>query len=393
MAASNNIYPLPANEITATYDFWTQELILFAKGESQPITSDIRFVRLPWVGALKFVLQGRVLAIMGKPRPYSVEKRFKMPPPIDHYAVVVFEGDLKGKPIPIRFLLKDSSSGETSEPSTKEDPSKIPQTLDLENEQIHVINGRTFKVQVPSEVPRFGSINMDHCPKYLELQTAGIQDKDIYWKFKAIRLTRDTQICLYFSGGIAQYVYRKVYDVSIGLGDERVVKPGEDGCNPTFIDQVTLGINTIKEKYPDAKLHDVDARPQVPGPCDNPGDLSSLTIYCTVNEGKQLASVHIGGFDPFHIYLHEKTPDDRRDFEKWPIEMDIVEADELIKQKGIKQDYTGATLDYSILPGGDKEPNYTFNLVSIPGGPRGVHVGVYDKKVTPFGQALPPNDS
>lgn len=193
--ADNNIYPLPATEITATYELCTQELILRAEGKSQPITDDIEFFRLPWVGALKFVLQGRVLAIMGQPRPYCVEQRFKMPPPINPYAVVVFEGDLKGKPIPIRFIgLKASSGGETSDPSTKEDPPKIPQTLDLENEEIHVINGRTFKVQVPSEVPRFGSINMDHSPKYLDLQTAGIQDKDIFWKFKAMRLTRDTQI-------------------------------------------------------------------------------------------------------------------------------------------------------------------------------------------------------
>ena len=388
----NNIYPLPADEITATYELGTQELILFAKGESQPITSDIKFVRVPWLGALKFVLQGRVLAIMGQPKSYCVEQRFKMPPPINPYAVVVFAGDSKGKAIPIRFIgLKTSSSGEISEPSTKEDPPKIPQTLALENEEIHVINGRTFKIQVPSEVPRFGSINMEHCHKYLELQTAGIQDKDIFWQFKALQPTPDTQVTLSFSGGIANYVYLKVYDVSIGLGNEPVVELAEDGCIPNFLDRVGRGISKIKEKYPDAQLHDVDARPPVPSPCENPGELSALTIYCEVNDGKQLASVSTGGYDPFsHIYLHEKVLDDRRNIE-WPIKMDIVEADELMKQAGLKGSYTGATLDFSILPGGDKEPNYTFSMVLIPGGPRYVRVGVYDGRVTPIDQPLPPN--
>lgn len=181
-----------------------------------------------------------------------------------------------------------------------------------------------------------------------------------------------------------------MYDVSIGLADEGVVKPGEDGYNPSFLDQVGLGISTIKEKYPDAQLHNVDARPPVPGSCDNPGDLSSLTIYCDVNEGKQLASVNIGGFDPLHIYLHRNVLDDRRNIE-WPIPMDIVKADELMKTAGYTGTYTGATLDYSILPGSDNEANYTFKISMLPGGPREVSVGVQDGKVTAIGEPLPPN--
>ncbi len=71
--------------------------------------------------------------------------------------------------------------------------------------------------------------------------------------------------------------------------------------------------------------------------------------------------------------------------------LDIVQADELMKQDGFKGSYTGANLDFSILPSGDEEPNYTFSMVLIPGGPRYVRVGVYDRQVTPIDQVLPPS--
>ena len=390
----DNIYPLDADEISALYEVRTQELILSAIIELQPVTSDIHFVRVPWVGGLKFILEGRVLPVQGEKQKEEFQQKFKLPPPAEPYAIVVYAGDLKGKPVPIRFTgLKPSIKEEGSESSTKQEPPELPQTFALENEEINVINGRTFTIQVASEVPRLGSINLDHDPKYLELLTAGIRDKDIYWKFKALQPTHDTQIRLFFSGGIAQYVYQKVYDVFIGLANEPVVELTKDGLIPPPRDRVELGIEKIKETYPDAQLHDVDYRPPVPGPSENPYQLSSLTVYSQVNGGKQLASVSTVGYGPYGpIELREKPLDDRQNIE-WPVKLDITEADELIKKAGFKQPYTGATLDFSILPGGDKEPNYTFSTVPIPGGPIDVRVGANDGKVTPFGQVLPPKDA
>ncbi len=180
----------------------------------------------------------------------------------------------------------------------------------------------TLSTVVPSGskcLPKFGSITIDHDDKYLEPQTAGIQDKDISWTFKALHPTPDTQIQLLISGGIAQYVYQKVYDVFIGLADEPVVEFAEDGFIPRFLERVGRGIHKIKEKYPNAQLHDTDALPPVPSPCESPKDLSFLKVYCEVNEGKPLASVSTGGYDPFgKIYLHDKLLDDRRNIE-WPI--------------------------------------------------------------------------
>lgn len=391
MATNNNIYPLEADDITAVYDTQTLELILSAECELQPVTSDIKFVRVPWMGGLKFVLEGRVLAVMGKKIEKHVETRFKMPPPTDPFVIVVYAGDLKGKPVQIRFkALENSIKVGGTEPSTNQEPPKLPQTLALENEEINVINGRTITIQVASEVPRLGSINMDHDPKYLDLLTAGIRDKDIYWTFKALQPTSDTQIRLFFSGGIAQYVYQKVYDVFIGLADGPVDELTEDGLIPPPRDRVESGINKIKEKYPDAQLHAVDYRPPVPRSCESPYDLSSLTVDCLVSGGKQLASVRTVGYGPFGpIELRERPLDDRQNV-GWPVKMDIPEADELMKKAGFKQPYTGAALDFSILPGGDQEPNYTFSMVVLPGGPREVRVGVNDGKVTPFGQVLPP---
>ena len=398
--ANNNFYPLQADDITALYDTQTLELILSAKCELQPVTSDIQFARVLCGSGLKFRLEGRVLAVQGKRQKEHFEQAFKMPPPTDPFAIVVYAGDLKGKPIQIRFKALENSikvgatespiKVEGSEPSTNQEPPKLPQTLALENEEINVINGRTFTIQVASEVPRLGSINMDHDPKYLDLLTAGIRDKDIYWTFKALQPTSDTQIRLFVSGGIAQYVYQKVYDVFIGLADGPVDELTEDGLIPPPGDRVERGINKIKEKYPDAQLHDVDYRPPVPRSCESPYDLSSLTVDCLVSDGKQLASVRTVGYGPFGpIELRERPLDDRQNV-GWPVKMDIPEADELMKKAGFKQPYTGAALDFSILPGGDQEPNYTFNMVVLLGGPEEVRVGVNDGKVTSFGQVLPP---
>ena len=390
MGDRNNVYPLNADDIAALYNTETQELVLSATLELQPVTSNIQFRRDKWMGGLKFELEGRVLRVAGKTEQYHYEQRFKMPPPIDPDVIVVYAGDLHGKLIPIRFKEVISIKKEGSEASAKQESPKPPQTLALENEEINVINGRTFTIHVASEVPRLGSINMDHDPKYLDLLTAGIRDKDIYWTFKALQLTSDTQIRLFFSGGIAQYVYQKVYDVFIGLGDGPVVELTKDGLIPPPGERVERGINKIKEKYPDAQLHDVDYRPPVPRPCDNPYELSSLTVYCQVNSGKQFASVSTVGYGPYGpIELRERPLDDRQNIE-WPVKIDITEADELMKKAGFKEPYTGATLDFSILPSGDKEPNYTFSMTMLPGGPTEVRVGVNDGKVTPFGQVLPP---
>ena len=390
MVDCNNIYLLNADDIKAVYDTKTQELILSATLELQPVTSDIGFNREPWLGALKYRLEGRVLAVMGKTEQRPYEQRFKMPFPIDLHVIVVYAGDPKGKVFPISVEDVISIKKEGFEASAQQEPPKPPQTLALENEEIRVINGRTFTIQVASEVPRLGSINMDHDPKYLDLLSAGIRDKDIYWTFKALQPTSDTQIRLFVSGGIAQYVYQKVYDVFIGLADGPVVELTKDGLIPPPRDRIERGINKIKEKYPDAQLHRVDYRPPVPGPCDNPYQLSSLTVYCQVNDGKQFASVSTVGYGPFGpIELREILLDDRKNIE-WPVKMDITEADELMKKAGFKGPYTGATLDFLILPGGDNEPNYTFSMTMLLGGPTEVRVGVNDGKVTPFGQVLPP---
>ena len=154
------------------------------------------------------------------------------------------------------------------------------------------------------------------------------------------------------------------------------------------------GISNIKKTYPDAQLQDVDARQPVPSPYESPEELSALTSHCEVSDGKKLASVSTGGYDPFgQICLHEKCLDDRRKIE-WPVKMvkmDVVGADELMKKAEFKGSYTGATLDFSILPGGDNEPNYTFGMVLIPGDSRYVRVGVYDGRMAPIDQPLPPN--
>ena len=141
---SDKFYPLPADEIGALYEVKTHELILSAKGKSQPITSKIHFKHLPLLCGMEFELEGAVLANMGKPRPCSIEKRFKMPPPSNPYVIVVYAGNLNGKLIPIHFTgYIPPGIGEGSDSSTKQEPPKLPQTQALENEEILVIKGNS----------------------------------------------------------------------------------------------------------------------------------------------------------------------------------------------------------------------------------------------------------
>ena len=62
----------------------------------------------------------------------------------------------------------------------------------------------------------------------------------------------------------------------------------------------------------------------------------------------------------------------------WPFEMDIVEADRLLKQAGYDDPYIGVTVRWPLYPGVN-EPYYIFNF----GNQKYVFVGIYDGSVSP----------
>lgn len=394
---SNNIYPLPANELAAVYEIDTQELILSAKGNSQPITSDVKFARMPWMGGLKFELQGRVLAVMGPPKPYEKVCRFKMPRPTVADVIIVYAGDLHGKPVPIRFtgFIPPSNDTDSSKETTAEFP-KPPQTLTDGNEHISVINGHSFKINCASEVPRFGSIEMDYDNKYLQLQTAGIQDKDIVWTFKGLQPTPDTQVIVLISGGIAQYLIKKVYNVFIGLASEGAVELSDSGYIPKFLKRASEGETQITSSYPDAKLHRVDTSAPHGLGVSNPEELSNMTVTCKLKNG-DFATVTAIGYTRFGpVKVIRGALDDLQPLPSASsIPMDADKADHLMKAQGWTALYNRLSLTFSILPGINTEPCYTFDMTYDPTldivTPTQVRVGVNTGDVTPIGLVTSPD--
>lgn len=69
---------ISADQVVAVYDKEHQVLTLSAKGSSPPVTSSIRFSRLPWDGGLKFALLGVILRVQGPLQPYEVSDKFNV---------------------------------------------------------------------------------------------------------------------------------------------------------------------------------------------------------------------------------------------------------------------------------------------------------------------------
>ncbi|KAK4697901.1 hypothetical protein P7C71_g235, partial [Lecanoromycetidae sp. Uapishka_2] len=400
---SGTLQPIPADSLAALYDTNAKSLILTAEGEAQPLTFDIKFLHKPFFGGLLFELVGRTLAVEGGKKKYPpVDNPFPMAAPIVPNVIIITANNPHGQVVPIHFTgLTPPSNDKDSAPSGDGVGPQLPIIKTLGDEVIHVINGKTFKIHFPSEVPTYGSINEDHDDHFLQLQTAGIQDKDISWTFKAIQFTKTpTQISLFISGGIAQFVYRKVYTVYVDLGAEVTIqsdhkgkeKGNEDFLEP-FITFVYTGLRIVQEQYPSAQIYVVDAKSPLGFPVTSPVQLVDLKLECDIGNQKLavLSSQTWGQWGPISII--RKGLGDKDDIPWKENMMDILDADKLMKAEGIKQGYYSAVLEKPVQPEFPVQPYYVFHMVQLPGGPSQVFVGLDDKKVYPYGQVLSPEEA
>jgi hypothetical protein len=115
----------------------------------------------------------------------------------------------------------------------------------------------------------------------------------------------------------------------------------------TFLGRVNQAIHIVKTKFPDAGLSFVDARPITDGYVTNPEELSH--IVCTFNatlDGKEgIATIETAGWwgwypsrwtAPFSSIKRPNIP--------WPVKIDALEADKLLKQEGRKEPYNSMFL-------------------------------------------------
>lgn len=195
---------IPATTITATYEPRTKTLYLYAQGDSQKYTSGVAFHRDPrFVGGLKFNLMGWVGPLGQGTEPYAARTSFTIG---EEPKQVVIEDASGSHVIEVRSLGADVALSPEASPAPSSDKMKVLFKL-------------PFELQQPSSVPLGGSVSIAFDPKYLVLESAGIQSRpgsaeEIVWTFNSLQ-TGNTQVTITVSGGIAAFVMRRVVDVEI----------------------------------------------------------------------------------------------------------------------------------------------------------------------------------
>lgn len=143
----------------------------------------------------------------------------------------------------------------------------------------------------------------------------------------------------------------------------------------SFLGMANIAVRIVNEQYPGSQLYEGDGI-SPSGPTTNVNNVNSWRfVFRTANGGTAfIHSTVWGEFGPV-TYVGQPWLEDR--VIPWPINMDIVKADELIKQAGYTQEYTAVTLRWPLYPG-INQPEYIFSMVDE----LYVFVGVYDGKVS-----------
>ena len=385
---------IPADELAAGYNPGTHTLSLFAKGEAQNFTYGIEFERQTWFGGLKFNLMGWTGPLGQGTTPYSHEQGFQiqLPSPAlpSGTVIIVTANHPKGVSVPIRWVgLHDDADATpntllTAEAAPETDTAEAaePQNLPPGHEQLNVLFKMPFQIKQASQVPQFGSVQMKFDPTMLQLQQAGIEDGNIVWTMNSLQ-TGNTQVVVNISGGIAQYVMQKVYDVRVFVLDQAAVAEKAPQAILSFLGRVNIAVRLVQEKYPAAELYEVEALPPTPQQVSNPNALSKLKVVFRAGKGTAIIeSTGWGSFGPVQ-YIDQPWMEDV--VIPWPVQLEATAADALMKKAGYTGTYGAMTLRHPLYPGVE-QPYYIFSMTK--GGY--VFVGVNDRKVTTNpAQALP----
>lgn len=385
--------PIPANELAAVYDPTKHKLTLSAQGEIQDYTTNISFNRLPWAGGLKFQLEGWTGPLHDSHSPYSYQQDFDilLPNPVTPSGNVIIAdaNHPDGVVVPIHFLGLAPPAGNKGAPKQVPGTENTaqPQLLSSDDEQINALFKTAFQIKESTDVPKFGQVSLKFDSNYLNLQQAGIQDKNIVWTFNSLQ-TGNTQVVVTVAGGIAPYVLTKSYDIRIFVLDQPLADTSiNEQAILSFLGFVNIAVRLVREKYPEAQLYEVEAAAPNRKAVTNPIGLSQLKIVFRVAKGTAIIkSTGWGEFAPIEFipapWLEDVVI-------PWPIDMDAAEANTLLRKAGYTGDYAFMTLRHPLYPGAN-QPYYIF---TIENGPY-VFVGVNDKTVTVnnAGQALLPTN-
>ncbi|MCB2409695.1 hypothetical protein [Hymenobacter lucidus] len=234
--------PIPADKLAASYNVHTQTLTLSAEGEARNYTTGIQFERQSWLGGYKFNLEGWTgpLADPESYEHYTHEQAFQLQMPSrvapSGSVIIATANHPSGVAVPVRFLggFIPPAENEATEKATTapaqaaagaapaaapvEAPHAAPQLMQPDNQKINVLFKMPFNIQEGDRVPTGGTVTMKFDPSVLTLEKAGIQGTNIVWTLNSLK-TGNTQVIVTVTGGIAQYVIQKIYDVRIFVLD------------------------------------------------------------------------------------------------------------------------------------------------------------------------------
>jgi len=247
--------PQPADFVSAEYLVESGQLSLFARGRARRFTTGITFVRLPWLGALKFVIEGWTGPLAG-PEPqfdhYEITDRLSIQLPnraLPGDVLLVVTADFpNGIEVPIFFTgvrlpptdpsadpnSKGVTVGGTQKPQVQQvEPQQATTQLQevvSGDENMHVFLNSEFSIKHSDHVPgNRGSVDIKYDPLYLSLVTARIVDTDIVWIFKAIK-DGTTQVRV---SGVDLLIWWQTINVTILQNNIPVIHPGETSNSAT----------------------------------------------------------------------------------------------------------------------------------------------------------------
>jgi len=212
---------IPASKLAAFYDVGGKKLYLYAEGVVKGDTTGFSFNRDTFFGGLKFTLMAWTGPLTGKEQPYQYKEAFDITLPQPHFnsksVIIVTENHPDGEIVTINYsgIVPPPTNGlKAAAPAENLAAGAPVETASPDSIPLTVLFGLPFNIQENANVPKMGAVDIQYDKTILTLVTAGIKNADIVWTFNSLK-TGNTQIVVTISGGIAQFVIRKTYNVNV----------------------------------------------------------------------------------------------------------------------------------------------------------------------------------
>ncbi|KAI5806126.1 hypothetical protein EDC01DRAFT_785643 [Geopyxis carbonaria] len=381
----------PASSLGAFYDPVKRILKLSAAGEVLEYSYGYSFVRVEWIGALKFELVCWTGPIGRGDEHYDYSQDIPIDLPNRAYpsgdVIIVTANHPKGEVVPIRWgglrpPIKANVSSSSNPPAASPSQNTI---LSPPTTAINTLLGEPFTIHTGSEVPKMGKVKIAFDNTFLSMQNADIEDPNINWIFNSHQ-TGHTQAVVTTMGGIAGFHITRVVDINIFVLDTVAVPEEGDkdkdkaGLPLSFLGNVNIAVRIVSAAFPGAELYEVNATlPRgVVMPTESAANLSQLKVVFRSGKGTVIIKSTGWGSWSKPVYIPQPWLEDV--VIPWPIKMEIDEAVKLMKGAGHTGPFWNCTLRHPLGPPGepDYEPFYIFAMANG----RYVFVGVNDKKVS-----------